>query len=1661
VKLKKGIVLILMMMVVMLWGCGDDPNKEIKITGVSLENTSTTVEKNTVVTLPQFATAEWSDGSKTSVGVIWDTTTVDTSVAETSKSYTGTVAGWDGKLIYTVNVAKGQVAEYIKSVELITTTATVELNAAFNLPSKVMATWSTGEKREAAVTWDKTVDTSKANTYTFEGTVDGYDAEKVKFTLIVKKEEIVNKIEKVYLSVSSNSVAQNSAFTLPAQGIAVWTTGEETPIALTWDKAVSTATVVTTVYTGTATGTTYTVQYVLTVTKSDDVIVTPKTLEFIDYSTITVVQKTAFLLPVYGIVTMNNGEKKVVTLTWNRGASTAAVGTFNYTASYTENGIKVTKVFTLIVTKEEETPTITSLSLATYEATVYVGTNYVLPSSATATWTNGSKTEVALTWDKTVNTATVVTTVFTGKTTGTNQTVVFTLKVEEGIKPPTITALNLTTNISTVQEGTSFTLPAEATATLTDGSKKQVTITWDKVASTAVVGTYTFIGSNESAPTIQVVYVLVVTEIKPEVTLQGLVLTSTTGTVEVKKAFTLPTTGIAIYSNNTTKPVAVTWDKVVDTSKVGPFTYTASYTEGTETRTAVFTLTVTPVEIPVKATKIAFATNKITLQVKANGTYELPKLVTATYDNGTTKEVTITSWSPSATASIATVETTSYIAIFSEKYSDGTSVLLTAIYTVEVTEEPQTKTLETITLTKTSDSVGKGTSYTLPATATAVYSDASTKPVAVTWDKAVNTTVAGITVYTASYTENGVTKTALFTLTVTEDVVKATSFKISQTSGMVVKGAVYSLPTKGTITFSNGTTKEVGVTWNKGVNTGTVGVYEYIGSNTEAGTLTVKFTLTVEDGTTPVLTLSDISEVKAGETFEVAVNASFFSKTVAAVDVRLVYDATMLQGLDDATSMLSGMKIVKHIGGEQDVSVVLDTASVISGTIFKIKFKALKDGKTTIRFSSGTQLLGSAGDKLTVTTTDTAEVSIGTGGEQPNYSKLEISDATGNTNGETEVTVSATGFTETSVGFDIVLNYDTTYLDITRDGNGNASSSIVTSLNSSFWSDLIIVKEATAGKIVVAIITNKTTPLTLNGDLFKVKFKTKSLATTGTTVSFGEVKVANSTDGFLTSVTTTDTGKVVINKVESKSSFEIGDATGSNPGYVNVKLSGTGFTETAAGVEFIVNYDATYLEIENLTNDVTLTGALTGGRKIVNSPSAGKVKIAAVIDNNTFTANGELVNIKFKTKKAGSTTVSYEKVDLGNALATGKITSTITDTGTVTLNQVVSVATTVELSASSTSFTVGGSATLTAVVKDQNGNVMSGATADIYNGTTKAGSNTYSFSSSTEGTYTFTAKSGALTSTAVTVTVNKAGEVVTGGPYATNGVGVGKNKTITIDGAISDWSEDMLIAQGAAWDIANNWKGGHENCVLDSYALYAAWDDTNLYIAWQMVNTTDTWANPGDGPLSDGGRVLDVPLIIALNTGKKTAMTGKMANGKLLWDALQLEFTTPVDHLFLMSGKVGLGTPAMFTAADATGGASYTAPYCQNFKITGIKYAMAMDALPSKIMMLEGSTSPLDVVSPTATWVDALTKGHDKKYDSFYEMSIPLSVLGIDKAYIESNGIGAMQIATRGVSAIDSIPHDPTTLDNALGDCAVDPSSSHEKDDTDIFTVPLAKIGKK
>lgn len=113
-----------------------------------------------------------------------------------------------------------------------------------------------------------------------------------------------------------------------------------------------------------------------------------------------------------------------------------------------------------------------------------------------------------------------------------------------------------------------------------------------------------------------------------------------------------------------------------------------------------------------------------------------------------------------------------------------------------------------------------------------------------------------------------------------------------------------------------------------------------------------------------------------------------------------------------------------------------------------------------------------------------------------------------------------------------------------------------------------------------------------------------------------------------------------------------------------------------------------------------------------------------------------------------------------------------------------------------------------------------------------------------------------------------------------------------------------------------------------------------------------------------------------------------------------LSFDTHVDRLLYMSGQPGNGDPAMFKAVDANGNTNYKEG-CSLFAKSGIEYKMAMGNISSSIIGLNSSDSPDDVFSEDSDWVDYKTyvgsQGvHDTKYDSFYEIKIPFSTLGID-----------------------------------------------------------------
>lgn len=362
----------------------------------------------------------------------------------------------------------------------------------------------------------------------------------------------------------------------------------------------------------------------------------------------------------------------------------------------------------------------------------------------------------------------------------------------------------------------------------------------------------------------------------------------------------------------------------------------------------------------------------------------------------------------------------------------------------------------------------------------------------------------------------------------------------------------------------------------------------------------------------------------------------------------------------------------------------------------------------------------------------------------------------------------------------------------------------------------------------------------------------------------------------------------------------------------------------------------------------------------------------------------------------------------------------------------------------------------------------------------------------TQQSYTFKKT---FTKSQTTITAKSDGHTTEAetGYYATNpNLQLGKYKTIAIDGDVSDWDSSMIIAQGTANDDPRVYMPSsmHEQ-PWDAYALYAAWDDTNLYFMWEMANTTYIVSPSDNFAASNEARPWrnSIPMYLALSIDPEKQATGAAigtnkdgstytnpyvwgCDGGVAKDG-GTGFTTHVDTLVAMDSNNSNGGAAVFKADTLADDGTYLFNYDSRVTIgvrsyqaqdnqNGFKIKYANGTLSNTLYGVnapKGSRVMGDNIDSNSNFVDFFDLGYKDSYGFIYEVAIPYDILGIDKDYIETNGIGAMQILTYGTSGMDTLPHDPSMLDNANVEYSYDPSTSHEKEDIDNITVPLARVG--
>ena len=358
------------------------------------------------------------------------------------------------------------------------------------------------------------------------------------------------------------------------------------------------------------------------------------------------------------------------------------------------------------------------------------------------------------------------------------------------------------------------------------------------------------------------------------------------------------------------------------------------------------------------------------------------------------------------------------------------------------------------------------------------------------------------------------------------------------------------------------------------------------------------------------------------------------------------------------------------------------------------------------------------------------------------------------------------------------------------------------------------------------------------------------------------------------------------------------------------------------------------------------------------------------------------------------------------------------------------------------------------------------------------------------GTYTTTTTTTTTTTVGGGTTTTTVSTPVTGDYYWTNKDGhYGTNKTIN---TWADWTASEQIAQCGAYDDPRTWKGIQETA-YDVYALYAAYDDTNLYLMAELVNLPDERATFMNHNYAGSDNAWwdnrDCPIGFILNTGKGVTANGPTLekNAGAIWGGVDFTDASGFDWLLYHSSKygfaghkssfVGVGTPGFFHV-KSTGFFSYDSDYCLSVnKSNGATLADAGTAGTSGITIrytrkCQVSTTIYFESTPTDNRATSGQTGADlmasttyssaqtNDLDMSYWYTIPLATLGIDKAYIQSHGIGVRQITPNGGSLMDCCPWDVSMVDNATDPCSDDESTSHEKEDVDNITSGQARIGK-
>lgn len=702
-------------------------NKKTVACKVTVKNAPTIKSINAVAvttvsgkapSLPSTVTAVMSDGTSNKVSVKWNTVNASSYAKAGTFNVSGTVPNTSVKAKAVVTVTAAGNAS-IKSVNVVQITTSAGKAPA--LPSVVTAKMNDGTTKSVAVTWDSVESYKYANAgiFTVDGTVAGSSSVKATAVVTVNPSDSTAAIKAINAISISTSVG--TAPVLPTSVTAQLSDGTTKNVTVTWDtiNPFYYANIGSFTVSGAVSGST-SVKATANVTVSTSA---SSVIQYINPVSLSTLSGIAPDLPSSVIATMTDGTTKNVAVTCNSITSSqyAAAGTFTVNGTVSFNStVKATAVITVLPSGSQAG--VQSISLVNLVTTV--GVSPILPSTVTATLTDGSTKNIPVLWDSVSYSqySNAGTFVINGTVSGTSSvkaTAIITVSSSSAAATvQTMTPVNVTT-----KQGVAPDLPSTISAGMGDGSTKNVVVTWDSISPSqyAVTGVFTVSGTIATSSSVRAVAIVTVTSSGSGTNAAVQSVNSVNISTTVGKAPTLPSTVVAVMSDGTTRSLAVTWDYISPSqySSIGAFAVNGTISS-TSSIKAVAIVTVTASS----SSSTVQSINPINVTTTAGTAPDLPSVVTAIMGDGTTKNVKVV-WDyvyPSYYSGTGSFTVSGTV-------NASTSLRASAKITVIASTSASIKTLNPVSvITKA------GIAPDLPSTVTATMTDGTTKNVPVTWD---------------------------------------------------------------------------------------------------------------------------------------------------------------------------------------------------------------------------------------------------------------------------------------------------------------------------------------------------------------------------------------------------------------------------------------------------------------------------------------------------------------------------------------------------------------------------------------------------------------------------------------------------------------------------------------------------------------------------------------------------------------------------------------------------------------------------------------------------------------------------------------------------------------------------------------------------------------